>query len=88
MKTSIYKGLPSWPCLIDEGQLFLCHPFLGQEYVDDLERLDANLQGVNTAQTALSPAVGTLGATGGTGSTLEKLPSGSIEDSSMKTTQW
>lgn len=30
-----------------------------KEYVDDLERLDANLQGVNTAQTALSPAEGT-----------------------------
>ena len=40
-----------------EGRLFLCP--LGQEYVDDLERLDANLQGVATAQTALSPAVGT-----------------------------
>lgn len=30
-----------------------------KEYVDDLERLDANLQGVATAQTALSPAEGT-----------------------------
>eukprot|EP00435_Cladocopium_sp_Y103_P027154 s179_g6.t1 len=30
-----------------------------KEYVDDLERLDSNLQGVNTAQTALSPAEGT-----------------------------